>query len=398
MNGSCCTGVVHDGIVEVFACSRWYHNGDYANTDYTNTGKSGAITHYTATIKNALNDNFTNKGVIVYAKATGENSASQDFHAPCIATKDNDMLLVYYDRIPPYTLENTNYYFVRGSLGSLSYPIKDDVTSLASTYSGTYIRKILNKQYINLLKKVNEIIINNNPDIGGDPENPAYFITDKCVLYYNFTDTSTHDTVNMSVTDKINKIVGNFVTGVPQTTIVSSFPSVYPNYIEDSSFLIQENTITKHFSTMDNGFTMEFIQYYENEPNVITRLLYANEEFSVMSNACYINYINTSNTQTRGSINIEQQGYSAGKFVESTATGVRHLVLVFYSNGEFSLFLNGKKYYTITVAEDFKQWDINNWAHNIWLRSTHRKFRLYEKALSDDEVNLNYKFEINDFE
>ena len=67
MNASSCTGFVHDGIVEIFAASRWFHHFANAVTDYTNTGKSGAITHYVATVENALNDKFTNRGIVVYA-------------------------------------------------------------------------------------------------------------------------------------------------------------------------------------------------------------------------------------------------------------------------------------------------------------------------------------------
>lgn len=150
MNASSATTIVHDGIVEVFAASRWYHKGDYANTDYTNTGKSGAITHYVATFENALKDNFTKIGVVAYANAIGDGS-SQDFHCPCAAVDaEGRMLLVYFDRVSPYNLEITNYYFVRGQLGGIVNCANDTIVSSVLSYSS---------------KKVQELITNANEKI-----------------------------------------------------------------------------------------------------------------------------------------------------------------------------------------------------------------------------------------
>ena len=153
MNASSCDGYVHDGIVEIFACSRWYHNGTYTNNDFTNTGKNGAIIHYTATIENALLDNFTKNGVVVYANTVDGQNSAQDFHAPCIAVNGDDMLLVYFDRVFPYTSEITNYFFIRGSLNGLRYKANDIIVSDVFSYSSKYEKALFDV----MLEKINTL-------------------------------------------------------------------------------------------------------------------------------------------------------------------------------------------------------------------------------------------------
>ena len=146
MNSSCCTGIVHDGIIEIFALSRWYDR----TSMYTNTGKYGAITHYVATIENALNDNFTNNGIIMYSNGTGTGDVSQDFHCPCMATKDNDMLLVYFDRNGDGSVAHTNYYFIRGNLNQISYKPNDKIISNYFSYSSKQIEKMLSERDVTI--------------------------------------------------------------------------------------------------------------------------------------------------------------------------------------------------------------------------------------------------------
>ena len=154
MNASCCTAIVHDNLVELFAGNRWYHRGDYTCNEYTNTGKNGAIKHYTATIQNALSDNFTDNGVIVYANTPADNSdTAQDFHCPCVARKDKDMLLVYFDRINDGSASATNYHFIRGSLNQLSYKPNDVIVSNSFSYSSKYTKILFN----NMLEKINAL-------------------------------------------------------------------------------------------------------------------------------------------------------------------------------------------------------------------------------------------------
>ena len=151
MNASSCTGIVHEGIVEIFACSRWYYVNDTKyNNDCKNTGKSGAMFHYVATIENAKNDNFTNDGVIVYSQGRkGENAG--EFHSPCLAIDDNrNGLIVHMDKGENVTC---NQRFIRCNLKNLNSLAKNGSKSPAKPYSAKYTETL----FQNMLDKVNSL-------------------------------------------------------------------------------------------------------------------------------------------------------------------------------------------------------------------------------------------------
>ena len=161
MNASCCDGIVHDGVVEVFATSGWYHNGDNSNTDDNNTGKSGAMMHYTATVENALNDNFTKKGIIDYAKG-----ASGEYHAPSLSRDNNgNVLIMHMDGAS--TNGKSVQRFIRGSLDNLSYLATDGSKSQVKAYSAKYTEILLK----GMLDKINTLqyMISQIPGSGVTP-------------------------------------------------------------------------------------------------------------------------------------------------------------------------------------------------------------------------------------
>ncbi|MBY0145911.1 exo-alpha-sialidase [Neobacillus niacini] len=134
MNASGATAYVHDGIVEVFVASRYY-----LTTASSNTGETGSITHYIATLENAFNDNFTLKETTVYANAAN----SVDFHSPCVSIDDQNRLLLMYMDESEYSNADVNYWFVRGGLGYVSYKNRDGAKSPIFSYSGKYIENLI---------------------------------------------------------------------------------------------------------------------------------------------------------------------------------------------------------------------------------------------------------------
>lgn len=134
MNASGATANVHDGIVEVFVASRYY-----STTANLNTGETGSITHYIATLENALNDNFTLKETTVYANAAN----SVDFHSPCVSSDDKKRLVLMYMDESEYPNADVNYWFVRGGLGYVSYKNRDGAKSPIFSYSGKYIEYLI---------------------------------------------------------------------------------------------------------------------------------------------------------------------------------------------------------------------------------------------------------------
>ena len=136
MNASSCTGIVHDGIVEIFATSRWYSNGGNVNTDNVNTGKNGAMLHYMATAENALKNNFTRVGIVDYAKGAGG-----EYHSPCAALDDkNRMLIVHMDGGEAVTCNNR---YLRGELDGIGYAVTDDGASTVKAYSAKTVEALM---------------------------------------------------------------------------------------------------------------------------------------------------------------------------------------------------------------------------------------------------------------
>lgn len=148
MNASSCTGIVHDGIVEIFANSRWYYvNDSKYNNDWKNTGKNGAMFHYVATIENAKNDKFTNMGVVTYANTTN----ATDFHSPCIALDDSkNGLIVYFDKIPSATCGHN---FIRCTNKTFTYVTEKNSNSSVKSYSSRYVNALFN----DMLGKINTL-------------------------------------------------------------------------------------------------------------------------------------------------------------------------------------------------------------------------------------------------
>lgn len=117
MNASDCSCVVHDGMVELFALSRFHG----ASPMRTRTGTDGEIRHYATSIEGARCDRFTDLGVVVSSVATEEWGAG-DFSTPCCAVDDcGRMLMVYFDAPRPGSTAymESRHYYVAGELTDL---------------------------------------------------------------------------------------------------------------------------------------------------------------------------------------------------------------------------------------------------------------------------------------
>lgn len=407
MNASSCTGHVHNGMVDIFACSRWYWHGSYANDDYVNTGKTGAITHYTATVENALLDNFTNMGIVTYANAIGDTS-SQDFHSPVMAVNGDDMLLMWFDRIYPFTEEKTSHYFARGSKADLDTAPRDDLSSVVFPYSSAMVDKLLKKQYTELMTKINEIIISGGgtPDTGDDPENPTSYIFEGCIMNLNYLDSSKHDTENMTLTDSINGEVGTFITSNAGTNLVTAFPEVREHGMAYSHLYFPANTLSKYLQDDGCEFTIELAMYRyssdaytENMAGVIPINLFHSDggggsSLRIESNLPGCFYLKTDGTMgtgtktTEGTVNM---GYSYDGGIPGDL--LTHAVAVYKADGTVEAYLNGA-YGGRIVCSDFASWGGTNltraFSFNIFGKAT----RIYNRALTADEVLNNYNYEL----
>lgn len=402
MNASSCTGYCHDGMIEIFTGSRWYYNGSYSNTDYDNTGKTGAITHYVATIENALNDNFTKIGVVVYAKAKGDGS-SQDFHTPCIAVNGKDMLLCYFDRVEPYTEESANHYFVRGHMGSsIDYGVRDDLISAVFPYSSAKVDELLKRQYAKLMEKINEIVINGGgtPDTGddpeNDPENPSFYITDGIIFNYNMLDSAKYDVEKVTITDSIKGQVATFVKpDSTNFTAVNELPTIRDNSVSLSAIYLPENTLSKYITSENYEMSIEMGYYrYADDVKQGTGdyILCSNGSGGSsfrhgMYDVSGIRYVNTSGNY------VKIAGKGGKSVINIYATDVfQHGVLTMGSDGTAKFYKNGELLATVTL-DDFTKWDDTLLTRAFKMGGYCKSIRLYGKVLSESEIINNYNYE-----
>lgn len=400
MNASTCTGRVHNGLVDVFAASRWYWHGSYSNTDYNNTGKTGAITHYTATIENALADNFTNNGILVYANAVGDGS-SQDFHSPALAAKGDEILLMWFDRIPPYTEEKTSHYFARGAVGTMNYAPNDDLVSVVFPYSSAMVEKLLKKQYTELMAKINEIVIGGGgtPDIGNDPENPTSYIVDGIVLNLKFTDSNTHNTENMTVTDTVNSFVGSLTTKQFGTTLVDTFPVVRNNSIAPSYVTFQADTLSQVMEapyelsievamykytddTVGNMTSVEYLPFRSNGKGGVS--------LGIRSNGVAPFYLNTSGS----AVNTNEMSNKFPTVLEVTDGVLAHAIVTFANDGTVSVYKNGELVISEVISSTFAQWAPVTLTRGFAFYGPLKSARIYNRVLTAEEVLNNYNYEL----
>lgn len=397
MNASCCTGYLHDGLLELFCGSRWYYNGNNANTDYTNTGKTGAITHYTATVENALADNFTNAGVVVYAKAQG-NASSQDFHTPCVAVNGKEMLMVYADRVYPYTTESTNHYFVRGYLGdSMDYAPNDEIVSSIFPYSSKKVRELLMLQKSELIVLMNEAIMSNKPVA---PDDVAVYATDGLVMYFNMTDGSKYDAENLTVTDVVHGLTANLIGIVFDWTALTELPEIREKSVPASIYFKTSNPLAEYITDEDTAFTLEWSMYqYSDLPQhptdgwALRSETYKGMQFYGQNCGTYLATDGTTYKNVKDGLSAAgQEIYTHKLFPYGVTDTHRHCVMTFDSDGTVRWYKDGVKM-SEAVMPDFLQWDRTYLTKGFRMGGNCRAMRIYKRALSDEEVRKNYEYE-----
>lgn len=136
MNSASAAVCMHDNTIEVFTASRFWYTSDNVET-----GKAGAVYHYTANVQDAFNDKFTLKKRIAFA----HTDDSTDIHAPfCDIDENNRLLMGYFDGSTHFAYD-TNYWFARGNVGYVQNPNLDKEQSQVFGYSSKYIEKLLSK-------------------------------------------------------------------------------------------------------------------------------------------------------------------------------------------------------------------------------------------------------------
>lgn len=211
MNAIGCKGIMHDGFVELFVCSRWY---DGIN-NYIETGKRGAIYHYVARVDDALNDNFTNLGIIHYF-----DNSPQEVMAPDFAIDDNNEML-FSQACGGGSVTCTKFY-AKGTKTNYFSLIDDTNKSNFTSYSNLKVDKLidsLNAKILELQYALSQIpgsgVEEPTPDSGfviwtkksqasddillTDESNPFKEFLAKRVWYANVACSITNDTLGNKV-------------------------------------------------------------------------------------------------------------------------------------------------------------------------------------------------------
>lgn len=396
MNASNCTAIVHDGVVEIFACSRWYYTNDtYVNSDYTNTGKCGAITHYTATIENALNDNFTNNGIIIYSNASPSvKQSSRDFHSPCVALdKDGNMLLVYFDRINNGTEEKTNHFFIRGSLYGLNYKPLDNISSKFFPYTGLKIDNKLNSLEARIIQKVNDAI-KNGGTITPDTPGVHVYTTDGLILDYDLLDDSKCNTATMEVVDKTSGIKAYYRQGDnSKRDLVTTFPSIVNNY-RDSNNSANHLVVNKNQVVFDytKPITFEINAYVTTVSDGHYFLLFYNNGGSSTRF-----YNRAQPLYAKNTSGYDYNGVYACDFAPLLNNFCQYVVQL-NVDGSYKIWINNELKQDISAKSDFSTWDKRMSTADFFSNQNLMSIRFYNKALTDEERTNNYMYEKTRYE
>ena len=313
MNASSCCGIVHDGIVEIFTCSRWGHNDTHYNTDYQNTGKSGAIIHYTATIENALNDNFTNLGVIKYADTTEKD----DIHAPALVlnTKKDEILIIYMDK--GKSVDCTQQ-FILGALNGFSYIGANNSNSPIKGYNAKYIDTL----FSSLLEKVTTL------QYGLSKINDTGITSPSGTLFWTMEYNAENEEYPLGYNECKNEIK-NHIT------------NQYPNSLNENRFITDSNK-NKYALTPRFNFA-----YKLNKNNGALELIY---QFDT-SYACFLGII--------------KNGLFAGIDSDSFPVNKKTKFRLLYENDNLYLYKNDDMIVEFFKDKDFSTFDYKSAILNI---------------------------------
>lgn len=126
-------GFTHDNVVEIFTISR------FTNDAWREGNAQGKLQHYTATKKQALNDEFT-----LREKWYSESVSYSDFTAPSLAVGyDNNVLIAHAESIPTSNIP-CEWSFLIGTMDNGKVTCCDNRASDRLPYSGAKIEELIN--------------------------------------------------------------------------------------------------------------------------------------------------------------------------------------------------------------------------------------------------------------
>lgn len=364
-----------DDLVEVFTSPRY----PYGDT-------MGAIWQYIATREDALNDNFGTPKVVLYAKA----QAYQDFgHVGGCLDDKGDMHLMYYDGDSDTTSGNVNYHYMKASRGQAILPVHSNgLESLFLPYSARDATRELMAVRAELMAKINEIILEN----GGTVEDENFYVTDALAFDFDLTDSEKYDTDAGTITDTFGNVATTTFTDGAISAAVAIPAATFAEKLTDTSQLTVELCLDIVTPTSTSNACLLQTTTYKYD----YRFVFGRQVKGI--------YTNTSGTDAdTGSTSIDQwNGTLSEATIGSTTgsgsllytSGLKHIMITMDTDGTYTLYANGVVLHTGTI-DDFGSWNalisrgIKTGYDAIF---TPLALRVYNKALTADEVTQNYNY------
>ena len=305
----------------------------------------------------------------------------------------DDMLMVYFDRVAPYNVpDNVNHHYIRGSLTGIDYGIRDDFKSTIFPYSSAQVERLLKKKYNELIVKINEAISSGGvvPPGEGEGGDHTSYILDGIVANSNFVDESKVDATAKTVTDTIHGIVA--------TCTDETFPEKRDNSLGRASYTVPAVSDYYGSTSINNGFSVEICVYrYDGDGWSAYGLWWttkaANSKYWITgdkSQASRYTYIDTESVIHKTALWWDKSSMP----IPSGTLGFVHIVATYDVNGTLTIYKNGEALKTITPT-DFSAWDSELVTAVTGLRESMKAYRIYNRALTAEEVVSNYKYELS---
>ena len=381
------TGYVKDGIVYLW----------YADRRFTK-GKEGAIYFTYATIENALKDNFATPILIklgnlsIADKDKTNGNVYQDWGAIWSINVDDDAYIIYYDAEIDNPSANKNYHLIFATENNIQN--ENSGVNKFLPYSGQYVERLINNLKISLLEKINSISSG-----GSGGTDTTGYVSDSLICNWHLGNLDLWDKTDMSLADSVN---GNKIYAMGSRISYGNNPPAELIY-DDTAKTITNNVCTiERLSEMGvssvNGFSIESFYYTDNTGKAFSYAKdtltsnYGGENHILFGQyGGYAIPVLSSGSVDYTKIKGEAKGLMANQF--------NHQVLT-YSESEIKIYINGalKNTFNINDYPDYNKFEVSDLL-NFYLSCQSanalipKTLRIYNKVLTLEEINTNYKYE-----